>query len=174
MNRLSQGSQLPRWDTAASHRTARNDVALNAGIKRFSPSQILLGSQYLADDPEDRWSWTNSEAPPTPRIQPPTRFHAIKSWIRSWPVDEEQHEQLSAAKPRPGPAPGKLSNLKNQASAPVLRAFSEHTECLTKSLPASEALQLKRIGTLSSIFRPARPASFISSKSSSLGVGAKV
>lgn len=74
----------------------------------------------------DRWSWTNSQAPPTPRMYAPSlrssissmsKFRTIRSWVRGQSeqqrIDEERPPSSSAGKK-------KAMLLKNQASVPVL------------------------------------------------------
>jgi hypothetical protein len=77
--------------------------------------------------PEDpaRWSWTNSQAPPTPRMYAPSlrsslgslpRFRKVKSWVRNQSgrqgtrIDEERGPAGIAA----------TAGFKNQASKPNL------------------------------------------------------
>ena len=74
---------------------------------------------------EDRWSWTNSQAPPTPRMYAAShrsslsslpKFRTIKSWVRS--QTERQSTSINAQGPPTRAAP--MPMLMNKASKPNL------------------------------------------------------
>lgn len=96
---------------------------------------------------QHRWSWTNSQAPSTPRITAPTRtsltslrLGSVSSWVKSqkYYTEDQRREAHKRSLSRP--------HLKNQAIRPVLAPP-----------PISKRLTKKgrhaRIGSLSSIFR---------------------
>ncbi|GAB1741244.1 hypothetical protein NU219Hw_g6485t1 [Hortaea werneckii] len=124
---------------------------------------------------DDRWSWTNSQAPPTPRIYAPnnrsslsssiSKLRGIRSWVRGTAtthannnadgrrrIDEEQgggggRPSSSGSHSRP--------ILKNQAAVPVLApapvatkgsSLASNKNSGTKS-SSSERLKLSRSGT---------------------------
>lgn len=77
---------------------------------------------FSQHDGSDRWSWTNSQAPPTPRMYVPSgrssiatlsRLRGIRNWIHggSEKIDEERPSSSHSHK---------KPILKNQASQPVL------------------------------------------------------
>ncbi|KAK5119013.1 hypothetical protein LTR62_000224 [Meristemomyces frigidus] len=87
-------------------------------------------SQHSKKRLNERWSWTNSQAPPTPRLAAPSvrssigslpRFKRIRSWARTQQARVEE-ERLPNLKPR-------MPKLKNKASVPKLGPapiFDEH------------------------------------------------
>ncbi|KAF2168223.1 hypothetical protein M409DRAFT_21664 [Zasmidium cellare ATCC 36951] len=99
-------------------------------------------------DLHQRWSWTNSQAPSTPRIKPPTRtsltslrLGSVASWVKSQRNDEDEKQRQAHKRGLSRPL------LKNQAIRPVLAPA-----------PPSKKLSKKgkhgRVGSLSSIFKP--------------------
>ncbi|KAH9834290.1 hypothetical protein Tdes44962_MAKER08669 [Teratosphaeria destructans] len=112
----------------------------------FASTPASPGSRQ---DMPDRWSWTNSNAPPTPRYAPSLRssisslprFRTIKSWvlgqsarvIPEHPPPERPGTSASTRKPL----------LKNQASIPSLAP-----------LAATSFTGHGRVGSISSIFQP--------------------
>ena len=116
-----------------------------------------------SQSPEDRWSWTNLEAPATPRLRPPerssatslARFMHIKTWNRTQPESLQEDERPITALPAIRPT------LKNQASVPRLAPILPRK--LSKQRAASA-----RVGGFGSAIRhqlgnktpgPASPAS---------------
>ncbi|KAF2767740.1 hypothetical protein EJ03DRAFT_142502 [Teratosphaeria nubilosa] len=100
-------------------------------------------------DMQNRWSWTNSNAPPTPRYAPSLRssmsslprFRTIKSWVlgQSARVIPEHPPE------RPGTsASTRIPLLKNQASIPSLAPLAVCTNFTGHG----------RVGSISSIFQP--------------------
>ncbi|KAK3648535.1 hypothetical protein LTR56_007358 [Elasticomyces elasticus] len=105
--------------------------------------------------PQDRWSWTNSQAPATPRyrssmrssISSLPRFRNIKSWARG------QGERIDEERPPVPPVQDvKRSNLKNKAAMPKLAPPP-------KRKPSKTDAEHARIGSLSSITQQAEKAS---------------
>ncbi|KAK4894415.1 hypothetical protein LTR27_007299 [Elasticomyces elasticus] len=105
--------------------------------------------------PQDRWSWTNSQAPATPRyrssmrssISSLPRFRNIKSWARG------QGERIDEERPPVPPVQDvKRSNLKNKAAMPRLAPPP-------KRKPSKTDAEHARIGSLSSITQQAEKAS---------------
>ncbi|EMC98051.1 hypothetical protein BAUCODRAFT_120958 [Baudoinia panamericana UAMH 10762] len=105
--------------TSSSKDTTKSDFRV--GI-RESNVDLANGERDIVSP--DRWSWTNSQAPPTPRVYAPSlhssisslsRFLGVRSWVRSrpWRIDEE-------CPPLPKPTIAKWPSLKNKASFPVL------------------------------------------------------
>ncbi|KAI7212410.1 hypothetical protein KC333_g7143 [Hortaea werneckii] len=124
---------------------------------------------------DDRWSWTNSQAPPTPRIYAPnnrsslsssiSKLRGIRSWVRGTThghnadgrrrIDEEQggggrgegedHGRPSSSGSHSRPI------LKNQAAVPVLAPAPVATKSSSASknpgTKSSERLKLSRSGT---------------------------
>lgn len=95
-----------------------------------SPPDSPKSDIELQDD--SRWSWTNSQAPPTPRMRTrsPTRrsskasmgslpkFRKVHSWVRN--QSERASERIAEERPsRAAPRPN-LPPLKNKASKPTL------------------------------------------------------
>ena len=168
-----QSSQLKQPDTArveSSHSaksrmtkqssgdTTKSGLAIS--IREASPIDGEAGSPLDPPMPEyelqDRWSWTNSQAPPTPRMgYAPSivssrrsslpRFHNITSWVRSQAdresnrIDEEQVRpsrtkalpslKNKAWKPNLAPKPTrKLSKTKHQSKSSLSSAFKRQAD----------------------------------------------
>lgn len=111
-------------------RSSMADATANTDAFRTPPgspgSQLLLGNHAA-----DRWSWTNSQAPSTPRMRPSStgsrkslpKFRSVMSWARSQAdrIDEEAPPIPPSPLPRPLPvAQAPTPVLKNQASKPTL------------------------------------------------------
>ncbi|EME47507.1 hypothetical protein DOTSEDRAFT_31931 [Dothistroma septosporum NZE10] len=110
-------------------------------------------------DSPDRWSWTNSQAPPTPRIIPPGRLsfsarsiRSISSWVTtgSKKRDEEPPKMPSLLRPTPKRQRSRQGLLKNQAVQPILAPPPARTR-LSKHPGGGRH---GRVGSLSSIFKP--------------------
>jgi len=98
----------------------------------------------------DRWSWTNSQAPTTPRMYAPnhrtssvstgSRFRSIKSWVRGQNerIEEEQRPDTSSNPNKPV--------LKNQASMPVLAPP-------VPTKPSKKGMRNAQRSSISSLFR---------------------
>lgn len=109
---------------------------------------------HLHDD--TRWSWTNSQAPPTPRLRAQSlgrrssqsslaslpRFRKVQSWVRG---QSERAADRIPEEPPPSKPPmkPKLPPLKNKASKPVLAPIgAKPTRRLSKkSGPPSASLR---------------------------------
>lgn len=117
----------------------------------------LAASNANSDPPQpspsggDRWSWTNSQAPSTPRIAAPnnrsslssTRIRNVASWVRNQGRASNQDTKLPTTKEKSKPL------LKNQAVKPVL-APQPNSRKGSKSSG-------KRVGSLSTILKPNSP-----------------
>jgi hypothetical protein len=146
--------------TSRAHTAAQNSrdttKSMRISIREALVPSTTAASTKAAEEPtppgspssqrnlDERWSWTNSNAPPTPRYAPSlrssissfTRFRSIKSWTRG------QSERIEEEAP-PVSTTTKRLVLKNQASKPKLA-------------PPSVAMPPKphgRVGSLSSVFR---------------------
>lgn len=127
---VPEGDANKPWPTVSSREVSSSRG--NTAKDPKSPPDSPKSDTQLQDD--SRWSWTNSQAPPTPRMRAssPTRrsskssmgsiarFRKVHSWVRNQNdrgasrIPEEQ--PLRPARP---PKP-KLPPLKNKASAPKL------------------------------------------------------
>lgn len=105
-------------------------IGLSSNRPPFSPpfspafsSQLQKGLSSPLDSPDARWSWTNSQAPSTPRIAPPnTRpsltgrsVRSVTSWFRGQESEDRPPSVRSHRRKRSNPL-----LLKNQALRPVL------------------------------------------------------
>ncbi|KAI7471837.1 hypothetical protein KC351_g11956 [Hortaea werneckii] len=145
--------------TAAAAAAPASKAGLTVSVNETFPSstpdidQLSLKTPRTMDthassfdnDPDDRWSWTNSQAPPTPRIVAPnnyrsslssstiSRLRGIRSWVRGTTtttqqghhadarIDEEQGVGGGGGGGRPGSSGSHHRPiLKNQAAVPVL------------------------------------------------------
>ncbi|KAK5167731.1 uncharacterized protein LTR77_007430 [Saxophila tyrrhenica] len=79
------------------------------------------------DDRPERWSWTNSQAPPTPRMYAPSmhsslsslpRFRKVKSWVRN--QTERQTTRIDEERGLHSRSGSEMPILKNKASKPNL------------------------------------------------------
>ncbi|KAI7247649.1 hypothetical protein KC343_g437 [Hortaea werneckii] len=140
--------QIKRKSDAGSHTAPSSKAGLTVSVNEASPSstrqtdQMSLKTPRTYDtqasfdhDNDDRWSWTNSQAPPTPRIVAPnnrsslsssiSKLRGIRSWVRGTPqadgrIDEEQGGGGGGVD-RPGSSGSHHRPiLKNQAAVPVL------------------------------------------------------
>ncbi len=104
-------------------------VGPSVTVRRKSTSEVAEESSNdgSPENPQTRWSWTNSQAPPTPRIHAAPslvssrssvpRFRKVKSWV--------QHQSARTAarmehESRSGDRLPDLPTLKNKASKPNL------------------------------------------------------
>ncbi|CAK4032101.1 Hypothetical predicted protein [Lecanosticta acicola] len=131
---------------STSDRKANNTPGLTLNLSANNES---LSPSHTRDD---RWSWTNSQAPSTPRIAAPnrrsslasTRIRNVASWVRNQgrPSDEAKIVKGKKSKPL----------LKNQAVKPVLAPQAESHVKRSKS-----SGKHRRVGSLSMIFKPNSP-----------------
>lgn len=153
------------WDPDASL-SAKRGPPVGPDLPQQSRLETWSTTPHSPSSPVSHWSWTDSQNPNISRLDPFPRWsfrsstsslrglRSIASWMRLQPlrIDEER--------PRPTAPPlmARTTQLKNQASAPVLRAPLTMAHPPAKPTPAM--MSQTRIGTLSSIFRPAsRPSS---------------
>lgn len=81
-----------------------------------------------APDAADRWSWTNSQAPPTPRIIPPGRLsfsarsiRSISSWVTAGSKKKDDEPKTpSPLRPKSKRQRSRQELLKNHAVQPIL------------------------------------------------------
>ncbi|KAI6861653.1 hypothetical protein KC338_g6520, partial [Hortaea werneckii] len=135
--------------TSPSSRTTREADQMSLKTPRIYDTHASYSYSYDEDDDDDddnaaRWSWTNSQAPPTPRIVAPnnrsslsssiSKLRGIRSWVRGTTAasSSQQHQQAgNHAEGRideeqgGGGRPGSSGShhrpiLKNQAAVPVL------------------------------------------------------
>lgn len=96
------------------------------GLSSNRSSRSVQSEKELSsspDSPNARWSWTNSQAPSTPRIAPPnTRpsltdrsVRSVASWFSGQDGEDRPSSQQSHTRKRSNPL-----LLKNQADTPVL------------------------------------------------------
>ncbi|KAI7082330.1 hypothetical protein KC356_g8463 [Hortaea werneckii] len=111
-------------------------------ISLKTPRTLDTHASSFDNDPDDRWSWTNSQAPPTPRILAPNNYRSslsssisklrgIRSWVRGTTttssttnhadtrIDEEQGVGGGGSR-RGSSGSHHRPILKNQAAVPVL------------------------------------------------------
>ncbi|KAK5113726.1 hypothetical protein LTR85_010743 [Meristemomyces frigidus] len=121
MNRQSARSHISEQ---SSGETIKPGAAIS--IREEAPESVDAtppDTPNSQQDLKDRWSWTNSQAPTTPRMYAPSlrssisslpRFRSIKSWVRgqSDRIVEEERPITSQAT--------KKAVLRNKASLPTL------------------------------------------------------
>ncbi|KAK0342399.1 hypothetical protein LTR02_015621 [Friedmanniomyces endolithicus] len=119
----------------------------NASVVPPTPPDTPYSRRNL----RDHWSWTNSQAPATPRMYAPSsrssistlpRFRNVTSWVRG------QNHRVENIRPAVEPPREKKPILKNKASLPKLAPPP-----VKRKLTKSRAEQV-RIGSLSSIVLP--------------------
>ena len=132
------------------------------GSDTKSPPDTPDSDKQLGDD--GRWSWTNSQAPATPRMRTrsPTRrpsrastgsfssFRRVQSWLK--PGSERAVSRIPEEQASKSVAKAKLPPLKNKASMPILAPIdTKHKRKLSKkSGPPSASLtrpRTKSVGT---------------------------
>lgn len=142
--------EIKRKSDTASHTAPSSKAGLTVSVNEApSPSSAREADQISLKTPktvdtqasyDDRWSWTNSQAPPTPRIYAPnnrsslsssiSKLRGIRSWVRGTTthgnnadgrrrIDEEEGGGGGNGRPS---SSGSHSRpiLKNQAAVPVL------------------------------------------------------
>ncbi|RMY86423.1 hypothetical protein D0864_07073 [Hortaea werneckii] len=164
--------------TSPSSRTTREADQMSLKTPRTYDTHASYSYSYDEDDDDDdnaaRWSWTNSQAPPTPRIVAPnnrsslsssiSKLRGIRSWVRGTTTASSSQQQQAGnhAEGRideeqgGGGRPGSSGShhrpiLKNQAAVPVLAPAPVATKFPgAKSAGAnrsSERLKVSRSGT---------------------------
>lgn len=94
-----------------------------SGQQPMSPTRSEKSGRFSLDNPEGRWSWTNSQAPSTPRIVAPNgrtsltgrSVRSFRSWFSAQEDQDRPDSQQSHQRKRSNPM-----LLKNQAHQPVL------------------------------------------------------
>ena len=110
-------------------------ISVRPVSKQTEDNEDVESEDAFKEDPRDRWSWTNSQAPPTPRYassmhsSPSSlpRFRNVKSWVRQQSLrptarlDDERGAILlknKASKPNLAPKPTrKLSKISHDRSS---------------------------------------------------------
>ncbi|KAK3701195.1 hypothetical protein LTR37_015574 [Vermiconidia calcicola] len=137
-------------------------------VRPASPAEgratTALNSANPLQNQQERWSWTNSQAPPTPRMYAPSwrsslssqaRFIRVKSWVRN--QAERQNTRIDEESARPPSRRTPLPAFKNKASKPTLAPRPTTTRKQSKSSARKESLSLSiQIPDAGS---PARPKS---------------
>lgn len=154
------GPTLPKSE--AAHKGATPSLAMlrDDGIAKEGTSDAAEVPRTPSESPNtprsplDRWSWTNSQAPSTPRIAAPnstsnnmrssigsSRLRNVATWVRTQGRTSEEEQSNSGSTGRKKPL------LKNQALRPVLAPPRSRKRL-------SKAGRHDRVGSLSSIFKP--------------------
>lgn len=104
-------------------------VAVQAAEDASSPTESVFGlpRQTRKSPHKARWSWTNADAPSTPRLAAPSigkssvsslpRFRRVASWVR---VQASRQGIPTEAPPLPSSQGSSMPILKNKASKPNL------------------------------------------------------
>jgi hypothetical protein len=106
------------------------DVTIAETVGESSPGDSIFGfpPESRKAPTQDRWSWTNSQAPPTPKLDALSRsrtsslsslpkYKRVKSWVRG---QADRHGIRIDEEPLPSPRRGSVPILKNKASKPNL------------------------------------------------------
>lgn len=129
-----------------------NKSRITFAIREASPVEALAGtppdSPTSVTNAQDRWSWTNSQAPTTPRLYAPEsrrssstpmpRFQTVSSWIDTQPDSIAEENDAKAV-------------LKKQASKSSLASSSPKK--LSKSDKTKVNANHGRMASLTSMFR---------------------
>ena len=103
----SSGSMHRLISPTSPDTTAKTALTISTELSSPVEDEVMSHpcSPEVDKDGPDRWSWTNSQAPPTPRVYPSSlrssqhslpRFRTLTSWVRSQTdyrkerIDEEQ------------------------------------------------------------------------------------
>ena len=122
-------SERSRMNQNSSGDTTKSGLAISIG--EASPNEREFGpppeTPQSPKDVQDRWSWTNSQAPPTPRFHAAPslhsslsslpRFKRVTSWVRG--QAERQTHRIDEERPPPSRTIS-VPMLKNKASKPTL------------------------------------------------------
>ena len=118
-----------RMTQQSSGDTTKSGLAIS--IREASPDEgeadLPPDTPAIDGDPQGRWSWTNSQACPTPRMYASSmrssqsrlpRFRTVSSWVRT--QSNRQEDQSHARQPPPASPTKLMPILKNKASMPNL------------------------------------------------------
>ncbi|KAI7502070.1 hypothetical protein KC347_g9065 [Hortaea werneckii] len=133
-------------------------------ISLKTPRTLDTHASSFDNDPDDRWSWTNSQAPPTPRILAPNNYRSslsssisklrgIRSWVRGTTTtssttnhaDTRIDEEQGVGRDRPGSSGSHHRPiLKNQAAVPVLAPAPVATKFPGKRMEGKEEKEVEK------------------------------
>lgn len=129
LSQLSHSSSITKLPSVAEA-----SISTDHASRAMSP----LDSPPLVDDVDNRWSWTNSQAPSTPRVRPTSRrysyaskssaprFRSVVSWARGQGerirIDEEAPPLLPTKEPK-------------ATSTPILQAVPANKRAFKDSVP---------------------------------------
>ena len=129
LSQLSQSSSITKLPSVSE-----TYVSTDRASRTLSP----LGSPPAMDDGDARWSWTNSQAPSTPRVRPASRrysyaskysaprFRSVVSWARG------QGEQIKIDEEAPPLLP---TQTPTSASTPILQAVPANKRAFKDAVP---------------------------------------
>ena len=104
-------------------------IGVQGAPNELSPTESVFSLPLKPPEPpqKDRWSWTNADAPPTPRLAAPSigkssfsslpRFRSVASWVRGQAARQGLRTEEP---PLPSSQEGSMPILKNKASKPNL------------------------------------------------------
>ena len=176
LSQLSQRSSVTKLASVA-------DTCISTD--RTSRAMSPLDSPPMVDDVDNRWSWTNSQAPSTPRVRPASRrysyaskssaprMRSVVSWARGQGerirIDEEAPPLLPTKEPMPVSTPILQAVPKNKrafkdAAPPNLSGKSPN-----KSKGAAKGHQriTSSLGSLGAFFKPAKSTGNLPSSTAS-------
>jgi hypothetical protein len=147
---------------------AETYISTDRASRTLSP----LGSPPLIDDSDTRWSWTNSQAPSTPRLRPESRrlsftskysaprFRSVVSWARGQGehirIDEEAPPLLPTSNPAsraPTLMPVPVNKRAFKDASPPNLSGKKSTKSTTK--PNGHQRAASSLGGLGGFFRSA-------------------
>lgn len=136
----SRMSQNASGDTT---KTAKSGLAVT--VEEASPLQpgFLLPEtpKSPTDEQDHRWSWTNSQAPPTPRLTAPSRRSSLSSLpkfkrVTSWVRGQANRQGIRLVEePQPSQRRTSIPALKNKASKPNLAPNKPQRKLSKKKRP---------------------------------------
>ena len=129
LSQLSHSSSITKLPSVAT-----TSISTDHASRAMSP----LDSPPMVDDVDNRWSWTNSQAPSTPRVRPASRrysyaskssaprFRSVVSWARGQGerirIDEEAPPLLPTKEPQ-------------STSTPILQAVPKNKRAFKDAVP---------------------------------------
>lgn len=178
LSQLSHSSSITKLPSVAEA-----SISTDHASRAMSP----LDSPPLVDDVDNRWSWTNSQAPSTPRVRPTSRrysyaskssaprFRSVVSWARGQGerirIDEEAPPLLPTQEPKP-------------TSTPILQAVPANKRAFKDSVPPNLSAKKSQkskgtakghqkatssLGTLGAFFKSTKSTSNLPSSTTAFG-----